>query len=467
MNWLARLFRPSPPAPRTRALDAAGGGRRWASDPGTGSFAADLAAGGPTIRRRAAHYHRNTAWGARASTALISNLIGGGIRPQSESPDATVRAAIDAAWAQWVEVADVAGRQSFYGLQALAARCVIESGESFSLLRISEAGVLQVQLIDVRQVDETLYREIGQTQRIIAGIEVDDTGRPAAFHVHAGVPGDPWWRATEPHRIEAERIVHVFEQLQPGQVRGLPWLAPVLLLLAELDQFEDAVLVRQKVAAMFCGFLTEIDTPAVSVFSGGKQTAETLTSTLEPGMMKTLPPGVDIKFSDPAQTDGNYLPFVQQQLRAIAAGVGLTYEMLSGDMTGVNYSSARAALIEFRRRVEQLQQQLIVRQFCRPIWQRWLELEVLAGRLPAGALGAPVRWVPPSWEWIDPLKDGQAEQLAIRTGIKSRSEVIRERGRDPDAVLAEIAAEREAAAAAGVTFETGEAPEAGGQQNAE
>src|SRR3970282_2854989 len=82
-----------------------------------------------------------------------------------------------------------------------------------------------------------------------------------------------------------------------------------------------------------------------------------------------------------------YEPFMGGQLRSIAAGMGITYEQLTGDLTGVNYSSIRAGLLEFRRRCEQFQHQVIVFQMCRPIWQTWLDAASLSGALPkSGAL---------------------------------------------------------------------------------
>src|SRR5512132_3795063 len=127
------------------------------------------------------------------------------------------------------------------------------------------------------------------------------------------------WRRV---RIDASEIQHILEPLAPGQVRGLPWLTPVLLRLHELDQYEDAQLVRQKVAALFAGFLMDPDGNASTAFAGDTANG-VMTSGLEPGTLKVLPPGYDIKFSDPAETGDNYKPFIDQQLRSIAAGIAL------------------------------------------------------------------------------------------------------------------------------------------------
>jgi ATP-dependent Clp protease, protease subunit len=60
-------------------------------------------------------------------------------------------------------------------------------------------------------------------------------------------------------------------------------------------------------------------------------------------------------------------------------------------------------------------------ELCRPVWRRWLRDAVLAGALelpgfasnPAAYLA--VKWIPPKWDWVDPLKDRKAEIEAINS----------------------------------------------------
>ena len=147
---------------------------------------------------------------------------------------------------------------------------------------------------------------------------------------------------------------------------------------------------------------------------------------------------------------------MRQQLRAIAVGMGITYEQLSGDLSGVNYSSIRAGLIEFRRRCSSLQHHLIVFQFCRPVWNRWLELAVLSGALPNSQEESfsAVKWIPQGFDWVDPLKDQQAQQMAVRNGFKSRSEVVSELGYDAEEIDQEIIADNKRADAANLVFDS-------------
>jgi lambda family phage portal protein len=179
---------------------------------------------------------------------------------------------------------------------------------------------------------------------------------------------------------------------------------------------------------------------------------------MEPGSLIPLPPGADIQFSDPADP-GDYGAFVKNHIRAIASGLGVPYELVSGDLEGVTYSSIRAGLVEFRRRIEQLQYAVVVFQFCRPVWERFVRFAALSGAIDAPGFDrdpAPwlaVEWLPPKWEWVDPLKDARAEIEQIRAGLKSRSQSIAERGYDIEEVDAAIAADRAREQRLGLAFD--------------
>ena len=184
----------------------------------------------------------------------------------------------------------------------------------------------------------------------------------------------------------------------------------------------------------------------------------------EPGTLQILEPGEDIKFSDPADVGGSYAEFLRTQFRAVAAAMGITYEQLTGDLTGVNYSSIRAGLLEFRRRCEMIQHSVLVHQLCRPIWAAWMEQAVLSGALkaPGFAQGGPAKrreylqakWIPQGWQWVDPEKEFKAMLLAIRAGLMSRSEAVSSFGYDAEDMDREIAADNARADAMGLIFDS-------------
>ncbi len=433
-----------------RSLDAGAAGIRWEGTPALSNLNSALQAASGPIRQRAAYFISNNPYACRAVHALTASAVGTGIQPQSRHGSAAVRERLHNGFAAWAAQADAAQRMDFYGLQALVFRQLVETGESFVrfIWTTDRRGrpTFRLQVIHPDQIDPTMNRDLAGGARIRAGVELDSFGAPVAYHVLPGRPSDMAGVNWSPIRVPAEDMVHVMETLEPGQVRGLSAFASVLLRLSTLDKAEDAQLVRQMVAAMLMGFVVDPNGDAAGV--AGEQTGSVLVGGLEPGTLKTLAAGQDIKFSEPANV-GDGADFLKGQLRAVAAGLGITYEMLTGDLSGVNYSSIRAGLIEHRRRVDALRWHVLIPQLCTPVWERFVRLQVLLGEIPAADFDrAPdawesVDWFPPAWPWVDPLKDVEAEKAAVDAGFKSRAQVINERGEDPDTVDAMRAADKD------------------------
>ena len=284
---------------------------------------------------------------------------------------------------------------------------------------------------------------------MLQGIEFDALGRRRAYWLYPTHPGDGRG-AMVSHRVPADRVLHLFDRLRPGQVRGVPWFAPVMLKLRDLDAYDEAELVRKKIEACFAAFVTGVQDEETL---GKARTAAdgTRIETFEPGMIEYLEPGRDVKFASPAAS-GGYAEYMRMQLHAIAAGVGLTYELLTGDLSQVNYSSIRAGLIEFRRLMEALQWQLLVPGLCQPVWRRFVLAAQAAGKLPNGEIDAD--WTAPRFEAVDPMKDIQADILAVRAGVMTLKEAIARQGYEPAQVLAEIAAINAELDQLGITLDT-------------
>ena len=97
-------------------------------------------------------------------------------------------------------------------------------------------------------------------------------------------------------------------------------------------------------------------------------------------------------------------------------------------------------------------------QLCRPVWQRWIQDAALAGALDLPAFAhnpaqyLAVKWIPPKWDWVDPLKDRKAEIEAIDAGLNSRSDVIESEGYDAEEVDRRIAADHARKQELGLSF---------------
>ena len=421
-----------------------------------------VAAGGPRLLARARELVVTNGYAANACEAFAANLVGDGIKPSSLIEDGDLRDQVQRLWLAWTDEADADGLTDFYGLQAMVAREMFVAGECFVRLRPrrAEDGLrvpLQLQLLQSEMLPFDKTETAANGNRIRCGIEFDRIGRRAGYHFRRRHPGDSTDQGEvipETVRVPAEDVLHVFRPIDAGQIRGLPHVAPAMVRLFLLDQYDDAELDRKKTAAMFAGFITK--TAPEEPLMGETEDAEDGTgiASLEPGTLQVLLPGEDVKFSSPADVGGGYEAFQYRTLLSIAASVGLPYHLVTGDVRQANYSSLRAELVEFRRRVGQLQHGVIAHQLCRPIWRRWLEAATLSGSLDLGDLDTalPVQWIPPRWDWVDPLKDIQAQLLAIEAGLLSRRKAVEATGYDIEEIDRENAADRDRAEGLGLTY---------------
>ena len=456
--------------------EAAGGGRRsFAWLPANPGAVAALSATQTELRTKSRDLVRRNAWANAALESYVANAIGTGIKPQSMVTDAALRERIQGLWRDWTLDADAAGLTDFYGLQAMACRAMLEGGEALVRMRYRRpedglAVALQLQVLEPEHLPVTMNTTADNGNAIRAGIEFDRLGRRVAYHLYRSHPEDGALApmsgsgGMETVRVNASEILHLFRPLRPGQIRGEPWLARALVKLNELDQYDDAELVRKKTAAMFAGFITRLAPEDNLLGEGVADQNGVALAGLEPGTLQILEPGEDVKFSQPADVGASYAEFLRMQFRAVAAAMGVTYEQLTGDLTQVNYSSIRAGLLEFRRRCEALQHGVLVHQLCRPIWRAFIEQAVLEGALslPGYVRGGvvkrreylAVKWIPQGWQWVDPKKEFDAMLTAIRSGLLSRSEAISSFGYDAEDVDREIAADNARADALGLVFES-------------
>ncbi|ASJ23771.1 phage portal protein [Laribacter hongkongensis] len=473
MAWLKNLRRRM--FGGTPVYDGTGGGRRalaWMpSNPGA---VAALSLAQDELRAKSRDLVRRNAWAAAGIEAFVANAIGTGIKPQSMVPDQATREAIHSLWWDWCEHADAAGLTDFYGLQALVTRAMLEGGETIVRLRYRRTEdrlpvALQIQVLEAEHLPNTMNRDLPGGNVVRSGIEFDRLGRRMAYHLYRSHPNDgllaPMSSSAsgggmDTVRVEASEVIHLFRPLRPGQIRGEPWLTRALVKLNELDQYDDAELVRKKTAAMFAGFITRMAPEDNLMGESAADANGVAMAGMEPGTLQILEPGEDIKFSAPADVGSSYAEFMRQQFRAVAAAMGITYEMLTGDLTQVNYSSIRAGLLEFRRRCEALQHGVIVHQLCRPIWRAWMDQAVLEGAIDLPGYRQQKRqyqsakWIPQGWSWVDPQKEFNAMKLAIRAGLMSRSEAISGNGYDAEDVDREIAADNARADALGLIFDS-------------
>jgi len=435
---------------------------------------------GLTTLARARFLARNNAYATSAVECFTANLVGTGILLNWKSPIENLEDAaaqkkdVQDLWNRFVAEADSEGVGDFYGMQSRVAAELFVAGEVFvrrrpRRLTDSLAVPLQLQLLPSEMLPVWLTMPLENGNVIRQGIEFDKRGRRIAYHFWKAHPGDqtviPKWG--ERVRIPASEILHVFAPMEAGQIRGLSRLTPAIIPLWMLDLYDDAELDRKKTAALFSLFIKRAD-PDGEFFAQEQQRlkesgpeggdAATADVKLEPGSAQVLMPGEEIQVAAPADSGASYEPFIYRTLTRICAALGLPYSGVTGDKQKANYSNERSAQLDARRRFETLQDRCMIFQFCRPVVYWFLAAAHIGGALDLeGYADDPAPWhnvehIPPKWNWVDPLKDIQAEILSVNAGFKARSMVIEEMGRDPVETDRRIKEDKDRADKLGLVF---------------
>jgi lambda family phage portal protein len=436
--------------------------------------------GKQTVLARARHLARNDPWAVAALNKSVSNAIATGIQAKPVWGTPEHKKAVQKWWNSWMKVSDADGVLHWYAQQALGYRSWKEGGEVFIRLRYRRLSdglpvPLQVQLIESEQCPQHYYATLNNGNVIRRGIEFDRIGRRVAYWMYRTHPGDMEpgvVNAGELLRIPAEQIRHLYRPSRPGEIRGMPASASVIVRMFNLDRLDDAVLERQAIANLFAAFYTQktavesddpnrdpVDSVVSEMESGTDENGDPLAG-LEPGTAQELPPGYDVKFSNPPDAGNNYAEFLRGHLMAIAAAHDIPYEVLTGDLRNVSDRALKLILNEFRRVIEADQWLYLIPQMCQFVREAWYDQAVLAGRLDVPGYAelreevTETLWVPQGWPWSHPVQDVQAEKQAVRAGFKSRRAVVLSSGEDPEEVNAQIQQDNAIADAGQLVFDS-------------
>jgi lambda family phage portal protein len=403
------------------------------------------------LRNRARDLSRNTPLMARYHQLAAENIVGPhGFRLQAKNltQDGKLfdqaNQKIEAAWEAWStpENCDASGRYSLRELMSLAASAWKTDGEI--LIRLIKGSQrngwnLSLQLLDPDFLDETWNRERTNTSNAIRqGVEIDDLGAPVAYWLWTRHPSDT---ALDRNRIRvpAEEIIHFFIPNRPQQNRGIPDAACVLRQIKMLDGYHEAELVAARVAS---ATMAAIETPnpenaPIDPLDSG---ANEQPMEVEPGNFLRLDPGQKLALWDPQHPTSAFSEFTRVELHMIAAGLGVSYGSLTGDLSQANYSSMRVGLIGERDRWRRLQESFSTH-VLRRIYREWLPLAMLANKLP-GLGFDPARWQtvkfqPRGFQSVDPIKEITGKLLAVNAGTETLTRMAAEEGRDLEEVIIE------------------------------
>lgn len=442
-----------------RKFDAATKGRRGVGwDAKSNSANAELEASLSWLRNRSRDLVRNNQYGKRTINLLQNNIIGTGIVPAIIGESDAGKAAaekIKKIWKKWAESikSDFEEHMTFYALQGLVVRTIAESGEAL-ILRRREAGrdvPFSLQVLEPDYIDsmKTVAKMEGGGY-INQGIEYDGDGKKVAMWLFSQHPGEVISIGDlTSNRRPMDDIIHIYKKERPGQGRGVPVMHASMLNMKDFEGYQDAQLLRQKIAACYAAFVTDDEGDI-----NDSQTESSVPEKFEPGMIEVLPAGKSITMANPPGVGTEYKDYAASTLQGIAVGNDVTYEGMTGDLSRVNFSSARMGWLEFQRSIKTWQTNVFIPLFCDRVWNWFMEAMELKGVVKkANSDKIITSWTSPRREMIDPVAETKALSAQVRNGFVPWSEAVRSTGQDPDQVFQQLVADKKKFDDAGLKLE--------------
>lgn len=422
--------------------------------PRAGGPRGDALPGLPSMRARSRDLDRNSPLASGALQTQTSNVVGVGIFPMARLDARRLRLDRERAseieldlgfeydlWADSPE-ADDTGVQTAYEQQELVLRSTLLSGDCFSVPRYAPRGPspyeMAIQILEADRCCNPTGKPDGTVMsggaELVAGLEINDRGRAIAGWFSDRHPGEVsqaslrWERLPFYDASGTRAVFHHFRRRRPGQVRGIPWFAPVIALFKDLGRYTDAEVTAAVLSACFA--LTTTDDQGEGADVRGSDDPSGVSDQLRefvPGLTGNLAANQQISSFLPNRPNQAFDPFVLALLRQIGVALGLPYEVLIKHFTA-SYSAARAALLEAWKEFK-IWRGWLVTSFCQPYYDRWL-IEASAKRRVPDVFGdygrfrawSACEWIGPSPGQIDELKEVQAAKVRVEEEFSTREE---------------------------------------------
>jgi capsid protein len=351
-----------------------------------------------TLRNRARQLVRDSDFAKAALRAVRNNVVGTGIKLQAQVRmqrggrlSEEVNKRIEEEFKAWsvAKICNTAGKLSFQDIQRLSITSMLESGEVFIRFVKQPFGggrvPLALEVIESDLLDDDYSGIAENGNQIRMGVEINEWGRPVAYHFWDYHPGDYQFSyaqvaAKRRVRIPAEDVLHLYLIERPGQSRGVSAFASAIMRLRNLSGYEEAEIVAARASSAMMAF---VKTPDQELFEDGTFQEDSVLD-FSPGSIRRLAPGEEMQFFTPSRPDDAFTPFVQQMLRAVAS---VEMAVMAGVLDLPGYDSSPARYIESN-------------------------------------------WMAPASQFVDPQKEASAYKDLIRSGIMTLSQVIALHGGD-------------------------------------
>lgn len=401
-----------------------------------------------TLRARSNDLSKNDPLARKFFSMAEENIVGAnGFILQSKAQDevgmdSEANNAIEKHFNIWSnKFVDVRGKLSFSELTRMVVRSVARDGECLIRHVFDDRNSYgySIQVLSGEKLSDINKESSANQNAIINGVEIDSYGVPLFYHIYVNkcTTGSPIIK------IPASEITHVFIQEYSNQVRGFPWLTPVMTRLHVLRKYIEFSLQASAIGASSMGFFTQNDGDIDDLADDEGEDGE-LFSTAQGGTFSVLPKGFDFKEWNPAFPSNIFNDFIKGITRHIASGLGVSYNLLTQDLESTSYATIRASILDERNHWQNLQNSFI-KQFVSVVYEKWLSTALLKSsiKLPNGKTLPVLKkekfmnysFIGRRFEWVDVKKDAEAKIMLVQNHLESPFKILAELGQDPESVL--------------------------------
>lgn len=403
-------------------------------------------------------FDRNDSIVGQTVQRAIDNILQDGFALDPDTGDSGLDAELKARWNEWAEdedACDVAGERTFWDIEETCLRSAFVDGDICVLPNRDTGGLELVEAHRLRTPRNT-------KRNVVHGILLDERRRRLEY----------WFTKEDldPHRALARvsdtkaypvrdedghrQVFHIYTSKRASQTRGITVFAPIVDLLAGVEDLGFAKLIQAQTVSCFAIFRQR--ELGMQIPSGdpkkGAQTTDTLTdgSTrliegLHAGLEVKGAPGEKFVGFSPNVPNPEFFPHIKLLLTLIGINLGLPLVLVLLDSSETNFSGWRGAVDQARLGFRRCQRRVKGR-LHRPVY-RWklrqwgADDSDLARRIanPDGSVDIfKHRWRTPRWPYIEPLKDASAALLRRRNAMTSARRQHGEEGEDYGEIRREI-----------------------------
>jgi len=380
----------------------------------------------PTLRTTSRAKYRNNGFYRGVIACATDHTIGSGLKAKSTiknrlvphlSPKRIkeVEAMFDDYFNSWANstICDITAKDNFYMMQRLAYKVYKRDGDSFAALPLSNIAsqkILQIDLLGAETITST-------NKEFTEGIKVSKNKMPLIYSIKQS---NGSYKEIRAFKSGKKNILHIFDRERTKQIRGIPFLTPVMRDVDAIDDYMKHEMGAAKLSAIFFGSVT---TPAgtstfgdtTNLLNGDQKQTEK--NTVKENSITELSPGDKLDIHGKGRENPNFDKYIMTNLKKVSTSTRIPLEIILAQFVS-SYSASRAALLQMKKFTDP-ERMIFNNSFNKPIREQVITWGILNGDLDVRdffeyrSAYLESIWIGDPVGSVDPLKDVNAKLKAI------------------------------------------------------